>query len=62
MIRSNLDSIFAPLSIAVVGASETKGSVGGAVFSNLKTAEFPRRLFAINHNRGVVYGEPTSRL
>ena len=58
MIRSNLDSIFAPRSIAVVGASEQKVSVGGAVFSNLKAAEFPGHLFAVNHKRGVVYGEP----
>lgn len=57
MIRSNLDSIFAPRSVAVVGASEHKSSVGWAVYANLKTAGFPGRLFVVNHKRKLVYGE-----
>lgn len=57
MIRGGLDSIFAPQSIAVVGASDQPGSVGGAVFSNLKSAGFQGPLFAVNHKRGMVRGQ-----
>ena len=57
MTRSKLDSIFAPRSVAVVGASEQAGSVGGAVFSNLKAGGFQGHLFAVNHKRRFVHGE-----
>ncbi len=57
MEHNSLDSIFAPKSIAVVGASNQPGSVGGAVFSNLKAAGFQGHLFAVNHKRGVIQGE-----
>lgn len=57
MIRSNLDSIFAPRSVAVVGASERKNSVGWAVYANLKAAGFPGRLFLVNHKHKVVFGQ-----
>ena len=35
MSIENLDTVFQPKSIAVVGASERKGSVGAAVMQNL---------------------------
>lgn len=57
MFGGSLDSIFSPGSVAVVGASEQPGSVGGAVFSNLKAAGFAGRLFAVNHKHRLVFGE-----
>jgi acetyltransferase len=57
MTRKTLDSIFAPQSVAVVGASDQPGSVGGAVFSNLQTAGFQGPVFAVNRKRGTVRGE-----
>lgn len=57
MNRSNLDAIFAPRSIAVVGASERKNSVGWAVYANLKTAGFPGCLFLVNQKHKLVFGE-----
>lgn len=55
--HSGLDSLFAPSSIAVVGASDQPGSVGGAVFANLRAAGFSGRLSAVNRKRGTVRGE-----
>ncbi len=55
---SGLDSIFSPRSIAVVGASDQPGSVGGAIFCNLKAAGFPGPLFPVNQKHRVVHGEP----
>lgn len=56
-VEKMLDSIFKPASIAVIGASEKPGSVGGAIVSNLRKADFPGRLFAVNSNRGTLGGE-----
>ena len=48
MSIENLDKIFQPKSIAVVGASERKGSVGAAVMQNLIVSGFAGEFFAIN--------------
>ena len=57
MTKSSLDSIFSPSSIAVVGASDQPGSVGGAIFSNLRSAQFPGPLWAVNRKHATVKGE-----
>ncbi|MDB5337897.1 MAG: CoA-binding domain protein, partial [Planctomycetaceae bacterium] len=54
----NLDGIFRPASVAVVGASDKKGSVGHDVYANLKAAQFPGRLIAINQQHSLVQGDP----
>jgi len=51
-----LRSVFAPKSIAVVGASETKGSVGRAVMENL--ALFKGTVIPINPKRSTLFGKP----
>lgn len=56
--RGGLDSIFSPESIAVVGVSDQPGSVGGAVFLNLKATGYQGQLFPVNHKRTVIHGEP----
>jgi acetyltransferase len=48
MSIENLDKIFQPKSIAVVGASERKGSVGAALVQNLIVSGFAGEIFAIN--------------
>jgi acetyltransferase len=53
---SALDTLFAPRSVAVVGATEKEGSVGRAVVENL--AAFNGRVFLINSRRSSVLGEP----
>ncbi len=45
MSVENLDKIFQPKSIAVVGASERKGSVGAALMHNLIERGFSGQIF-----------------
>ncbi len=51
----NLDRIFKPRSIAVVGASENNGSVGGTIFKNLIEGRFKGDLYPINHRHAAVF-------
>ncbi len=55
MSIENLDSIFHPKSIAVIGASEREGSVGYIVFENLKE-KFGGAVFPVNIKRDFVQG------
>ncbi len=50
----NLDKIFKPASIAVVGASNTEGSVGWALLKNLADAGFEGKIFPVNPNHEQV--------
>jgi acetyltransferase len=54
----NLDSLFDPRSVAVVGASEREGSVGATVWRNLRDGGFAGRRFAVSKKRTQVDGEP----
>ncbi len=54
---NGLDAIFSPHTIAVVGATETQGSVGRAVVENL--ASLGDRMFPINPKRAAVLGRRT---
>jgi acetyltransferase len=44
----NLDSLFDPSSVAVFGASQRVGSVGGTVWKNLTSGTFKGALWAVN--------------
>ncbi|MDA0168285.1 CoA-binding protein [Solirubrobacter taibaiensis] len=48
--------IFAPRSVAVVGASERAGSYGGEVLLNLDRLGYGGRVFAVNPKRAAVHG------
>ena len=50
-----LQRMFHPESIAVVGASEDEGSVGKTLVSNLMNG-FKGRLYPVNPNREKVFG------
>lgn len=50
----SLHSLFAPASVAVVGASDDPGSVGGAVLRNLVAAEFPGPIHPVNPRHATV--------
>jgi acetyltransferase len=54
--RSPLDAIFAPKSVAVVGASEKVGSVGRSILSNLLGSPFGGSVFPVNPKRSSVLG------
>nr|CRH06870.1 conserved protein of unknown function [Include CoA binding domain] [Candidatus Magnetococcus massalia] len=54
-MRKNLDAIFNPHSIAVIGASNRAGSVGYAIFSNL-LGTFEGVIYPVNPKSGAVQG------
>lgn len=54
--RTGLDSLLAPKSVAVIGASEREGSVGRTVFWNLISNPFGGTVYPINAKRNNVFG------
>lgn len=54
--NSPLDVIFAPQSIAVVGATEKQGSVGRTIVWNLLRNTFGGMIFPVNPNRPSILG------
>jgi acetyltransferase len=50
----NLDSLFDPSSIAVIGASARVGSVGATVWHNLKSAGYTGQLIPVNLKRPML--------
>src|SRR5262247_3637081 len=51
-----LDAIFAPRSVAVVGATEKAGSVGRTVLWNLMNTPFGGPIYPVNPTRQSVLG------
>jgi acetyltransferase len=54
--RLTLESFFAPKSVAVIGASETTGSVGQTLLRNLIQTPFGGTVFPVNPKRNSVMG------
>jgi acetyltransferase len=52
----NLNRIFNPKRIAVIGASEREGSIGAKIFSNLTGAGYKGTVFPVNPFRQTVQG------
>lgn len=53
----NLDSLFDPQSVAVIGASERPFSVGGTLWQNMRTSGFAGRMFPVNPKHKTLSGE-----
>ena len=53
----NLDPMFDPQSVAVIGASDRPGSVGATVWRNLREGGFAGARWAVNPRRDTVGGE-----
>src|SRR6187551_3512288 len=51
-----LDAIFAPKNVAVIGASETQGSVGRTILWNLISNPFGGAVFPVNPKRPSLLG------
>ena len=51
-----LAALFAPRSIAIVGASERPGSYGGEAMLNLARFGYPGRVYPVNPRRPIVHG------
>lgn len=54
--RPVLDAMFAPKSVALIGATETAGSVGRTILENLRTTDFGGPIYPVNPNRRTVLG------
>ena len=54
-----LDWFFAPQNVAVVGATDKRGSVGRTVLLNLLKGPYSDRVFAVNPKRKEVLGAPS---
>ncbi len=54
--RLPLDAIFAPKTVAVVGATESQGSVGRTILWNLISSPFGGTVFPVNPKRNNVLG------
>lgn len=53
-VRHPLDPIFSPKTVAVIGATENKGSVGRTVFQNLGRGGFEGTVYPVNPKRSSV--------
>ena len=56
MSTRNLDKLFEPKSVAVIGASNTKGSVGYILLRNLIGAEYDGVVYPVNRTALSVQG------
>lgn len=56
-----MDAVLRPRSLAVVGASPDRDSIGGAVFANLLAAGYTGALHAVNRRGRPVDGRPCHR-
>jgi len=54
--RQALDAIFAPKSVAVIGATETIGSVGRTIVWNLISSSFGGTIYPVNPKRASILG------
>ena len=52
----NLDKIFMPGSIAVIGASEKAGNIGHAIVDNLEKSGYEGKIFPVNPHYDVISG------
>ncbi|MDK9708050.1 MAG: GNAT family N-acetyltransferase [Desulforhopalus sp.] len=56
----NLDKLFRPSAIAVIGASERPGRIGTALMDNLVRGEFKGRLYPVNPGYRQIMGLPAT--
>ena len=52
----NLDKVFEPESVAVIGASEKKGSIGSALVENLINAGYTGDIYPVNPEHKKIHG------
>ncbi|MEM1659097.1 MAG: acetate--CoA ligase family protein [Candidatus Jordarchaeales archaeon] len=55
---NNLRALFRPSSIAVVGASRSKGKVGYEILRNIVEGGYPGKIFPVNPNADQILGLP----
>jgi acetyltransferase len=55
----NLDKLFNPQSVAIIGASDTEGSVGYAIVKNFTQLGYTGKVFFINNRKPEIQGTKT---
>ncbi len=55
-VRASLEPFFQPRSVAVIGASKRRGSIGGELFRNVLAADFAGSVYPVNRNGDPVAG------
>ena len=55
-VRASLEPFFHPRSVAVVGASKRRGSIGGELFRNVLTGDFAGSVYPVNRKGDAVAG------
>src|SRR6202051_976281 len=60
-VEETLDRVFAPRSIAVLGASHTKGKLGHSVIALLKQNGYEGRIIPVNPKGGAIVGLDCAR-
>jgi acetyltransferase len=56
LVTLNLDRIFNPKSVAVIGASDEEGSVGYALMKNFVEMGFEGKIFPVNLRKAQILG------
>ncbi|MCX8150506.1 MAG: bifunctional acetate--CoA ligase family protein/GNAT family N-acetyltransferase [Candidatus Bathyarchaeota archaeon] len=59
MATLNLDKIFNPKSVAIIGASDTEGSVGYAIVKNFTNSGYLGRVYYVNIRKSEILGVKT---
>jgi acetyltransferase len=59
MVTLNLDKIFNPKSIAIIGASDVEGSVGFAIVKNLTQQGYAGKVYLVNIRKPEILGVKT---
>jgi acetyltransferase len=54
-----MDAVFKPKSVAIIGASARRGSIGREIFDKLLAAEFNGPVYAVNNRVPVIHSIPT---
>jgi acetyl coenzyme A synthetase (ADP forming)-like protein len=55
-VRASLEPFFQPASVAVIGASKRRGSIGGELFRNILSADFAGSVYPVNRGADSVAG------
>ena len=55
-VRASLEPFFLPRSVAVIGASKRRGSIGGELFRNILTGDFAGSVYPVNRKGDSVAG------
>jgi acetyltransferase len=59
MVTTNLDKVFNPQNVAIIGASDVEGSVGYAIVKNFTQSGFAGKIYFVNNKKPEILGVKT---